>query len=141
LLTDSLFGSGVAPGYLAEYLLLQVWAPPYRFKNDKKTVEINHTKRSSSRTSCAGQFVRGVTKPINHNGVKNMPFDPVIYIRSDLHSGCSLCNARNDGDNIGEFASHYVKKHGYKFSHSGQETSHNPEGGLWQSTVIVLNLE
>ncbi|MFC3116637.1 hypothetical protein, partial [Cellvibrio fontiphilus] len=37
-----------APGYLAEYLLLQVWAPPYRVKNDKKTGEINHTRRSST---------------------------------------------------------------------------------------------
>jgi hypothetical protein len=28
--------------------LLQVWAPPYRFKNDKKTGEINHTRRSNT---------------------------------------------------------------------------------------------
>jgi hypothetical protein len=43
-----LFGSGVAPGYLAEYLVVQVWVSPYRFKNDKKTVEINHTRRSNT---------------------------------------------------------------------------------------------
>jgi len=27
--------------------MLQVWAPPYRVKNDKKTGEINHTRRCS----------------------------------------------------------------------------------------------
>jgi hypothetical protein len=31
--------------------LLQVWAPPYRFKNDKKTGEINHTRRCSTVTA------------------------------------------------------------------------------------------
>jgi hypothetical protein len=28
---------------------VQVWAPPYRVENEKKTVEINHTRRCTRR--------------------------------------------------------------------------------------------
>jgi len=33
-------GAFAAPGYSAEYLLLQVWASPYRFMNDWGIMEI-----------------------------------------------------------------------------------------------------
>jgi len=66
-----------------------------------------------------------------------MKLEPIIYLRSDLLVGCA-CGKQQTEDNLGEFSSHFVVDHGYRITHSGQETSHAPEGGLWQSTVIVL---
>jgi hypothetical protein len=37
---------GRSSGYLAEYLVLQVWVSPYRFWQLRETAEINHTKPS-----------------------------------------------------------------------------------------------
>ncbi len=34
-----MIGAIAAPGYCAEYLLLQVWASPYRFMNDREIME------------------------------------------------------------------------------------------------------
>lgn len=47
LSTDSMIRFQVALGYLAEYLLLHIWTPPYCLKKDKKTVKINHKKQSN----------------------------------------------------------------------------------------------
>lgn len=61
----------------------------------------------------------------------------VIYLRSDIEQNCS-CGFERTKDNLGEFASHIISKHGYKISHAGQETNRDPNGNPWQSTVMVL---
>ena len=60
MLTGLLKYPSRASGYLAEYLVVQVWAPPYRFINLMKTGDLNHTSRCSTAPAlraCAGQFL------------------------------------------------------------------------------------
>ncbi len=46
-----------------------------------------------------------------------------------------------DLNDFGELVNHYLKEHGYKLIHIGQETGSDREGNLWQNTVAVVGKE
>jgi hypothetical protein len=46
-----------------------------------------------------------------------------------------------DLNDFDESVNHYLKEHGYKLLHVGQETSSDGEGNLWQKTAAVIGKE
>jgi hypothetical protein len=62
----------------------------------------------------------------------------VVYISTNIGTGCEHCDAKIGIDNFAESINHYINDHGYKLLHVGTETSHDMEGNPWHSSVAVL---
>jgi hypothetical protein len=64
----------------------------------------------------------------------------VVTLSSNLSNSCREreCTAKLRSHEPDAVANHYVKEHGYRILHVGQETSHDNEGRPWHSTVFVL---
>jgi hypothetical protein len=71
-----------------------------------------------------------------------MPTSPkqLVEIRSNVISGCKHCQAwgLSDPPDVAERVTHYIKNHGYKLLHVGQETIDDMNGNPWQTTVIIV---
>lgn len=61
----------------------------------------------------------------------------IVYVSTDVVTGCDICSCAIGGDNFAESVNHYIKKHSYKLLHIGTET-HNDDGKLWYSSVAIL---
>ncbi len=65
----------------------------------------------------------------------------VIHITTEIEQSCQFCG---DADIFGDFAksvNHYLKEHGYKILHIGQETRTGSSDNLISYTVAVLGKE
>ena len=66
--------------------------------------------------------------------------DRVVRVSSNIHGGvCEECAQALSGDDDFEMkVNHYLREHGYRLLHVGQETTDGPDGKPWQLTVAVL---
>ena len=63
----------------------------------------------------------------------------VISIHSDEGKSCEHCSDfRIDLDTVAESVNHYIKDHGYKLLHVGQQTGSGSDGRPFQMTVAIV---
>ena len=61
----------------------------------------------------------------------------IVELSSDPSNNCDLCSFRIRS-NIAESINHYIKEHGYKLLHVGQQTSRDQDGNLFQLTEALV---
>lgn len=64
----------------------------------------------------------------------------VVQIRSEVTSGCKVCQTAISLDDFDARINHYIEQHGYKILHIGTQTekSYEFDGQLWHSVIAVL---
>jgi tRNA U54 and U55 pseudouridine synthase Pus10 len=69
--------------------------------------------------------------------------DHIVHIDTYTGFPCGICRKMVGGDlnDFEESVNHYLKEHGYKLLHVGQETGSDGEGNLWQKTAAVVGKE
>ncbi len=68
-----------------------------------------------------------------YKGIKH-----VVYISTDIGTGCEHCRASIGLERYAESINHYIEQHGYRLLHVGQETGHDSDGKPWHKTVAVV---
>jgi hypothetical protein len=69
-----------------------------------------------------------------------MDVKEVLEVSSNVIKSCPHCQSFSLGNppDVGERITHFIKQHGYKLLHVGQETTESMDGVLWQTTVAIL---
>jgi hypothetical protein len=70
-----------------------------------------------------------------------MDVKEVLEVSSNVIKQCPHCAGGfkfSDPPDLGERINHFIKQHGYKLLHVGQETCESANGYLWQTTVAIL---
>ncbi len=65
----------------------------------------------------------------------------VIGVSGNVIKQCPHCRGGfsfSDPPDVGERINHFLKQHGYKLLHVGQQTVESSNGDLWQTTVAIL---
>ncbi len=62
----------------------------------------------------------------------------VVYVSTNISSGCQHCHQQIDGEEFAESVNHYIQQHGYRLLHVGSQTDRGDRDELWHFTVAVL---
>ena len=62
----------------------------------------------------------------------------IIYISTNIGTGCEHCNARIGLEKLAESINHYIEKHGYKLLHVGTETICDKNGNPSHTTIALV---
>lgn len=62
----------------------------------------------------------------------------VVRLSSDEEVNCRHCDFRTELDTLDISINHYIKSHGYKILHIGQETHTDNKGRIWHLSVAFL---
>lgn len=76
-----------------------------------------------------------MTKQSYYEGISH-----TVYLSSNLSFACGHCGHLIDNKNIGDSINHYLKDHGYRLLHVGQDTGTGDDGKPFYSTVAVVGI-